>query len=551
MATDAAGVLIGTVEALSRRAPAIVASAARELGAIRLGLRFGDGSAAMLVAEHSRLIARPRRKGEAAEVEVYFDDRALARLFDGSGRPAAEALERSLDMRGEREDLLAAWRCFATLSQRASGLRAVQAIWMDYRAARGEPAWEPPPSRQAPPPRSGEAFWGACSWPALEWLDRRHPAGVELIARDEPVLAPARSLWDGRQSGSWQETPAIFDNDLEDMMARCRAIVVREMLDLLPEREPQAQLYDLMRDYLTREGKGLRILLVIATCLAFGGRMEDAVRAAAALEMFHNGFLVHDDIADESTHRRGRPTLHMLHGIGLAVNAGDAMHLFAVDLVLSNLASLGLARTLGLIHEILHMCRETVEGQAIELGWIYDNIVPPGDDDYGHMSTKKTGWYTCISPCRVGAVAAGVTDPEILDRFNEAFRLTGIAFQTQDDILNLVGETALYGKEALGDLLEGKRTIMMIHLFRNAPPATVARMREINAMPRLAKPQALAEEMLAAMRQAGSIDYGIRYADRLANEGVARFERDLAFLPENPGKAVLRQVANYVTTRPL
>ena len=129
-----------------------------------------------------------------------------------------------------------------------------------------------------------------------------------------------------------------------------------------------AELYDLMRDYVTREGKGLRPTLTIATCIALGGAMDDAVRAAGALELFHNGFLVHDDIADESTHRRGKPTLHITHGVGLAVNAGDAMNLFAVDLVLSNLPKLGLARTLGLIHEIMHMCRETVEGQAVELG---------------------------------------------------------------------------------------------------------------------------------------------------------------------------------------
>jgi geranylgeranyl diphosphate synthase type II len=167
------------------------------------------------------------------------------------------------------------------------------------------------------------------------------------------------------------------------------------------------------------------------------------------------------------------------------------------------------------------------------------------------MSTKKTGWYTCISPCRIGAVAAGVTDPALLDRFNESLRLTGIAFQIQDDILNLIGETALYGKEALGDLLEGKRTVMMIHLFREARRDVRTRMTEINALPRIQKDFALAEEMLAAMQKVGSIDYAIAHADRLANQGVRRFEADLSFIPETPGKAVLRQISNYVTTRAL
>ena len=167
------------------------------------------------------------------------------------------------------------------------------------------------------------------------------------------------------------------------------------------------------------------------------------------------------------------------------------------------------------------------------------------------MSTQKTGWYTCISPTRMGAVCAGVTSPALLDRFNETFRLIGIAFQIQDDALNLVGETERYGKEPLGDLLEGKRTVMMIHLFRSASPRVRRRMSAINALSREEKTFAHAEEMLAAMRKAGSIEYAIALADRLAHRGVRHFERDLDFIDNNEAKAVLRQIAHYVTTRSL
>jgi geranylgeranyl diphosphate synthase type II len=547
-----ADVLDSTIAALSKRAPAIIAAAARELGDVRLHLMFGDGSSSLMQARQSTLKLDPAglQTETASDVAVHFDDRALMLLFDAIQRPSDQALEQSLDMRGSREDLLAVWRCFRLLSQRASGLRVVQALWSDYRDARAG-SWQPGAMPTARPRKRGAAYWDDAAWPALDWLDKRHPAGVDLLERKEPVLAPARSLWNGRQAESWQAPEDVFDNDLLMTMEICKTRVVEEILRLIPAKPPQRDLYALMKDYVVREGKGLRPTLVIATCMALGGRMEDGVRAAAALEMFHNGFLVHDDIADESTHRRGLPTLHEAHGIGLAVNAGDAMHLFAVDMTLSNLGTIGLARTLGIIHEILHMCRETVEGQAIELGWIRRNFVPSRDADYSRMSTKKTGWYTCISPCRIGAVAAGVTEPALLDRFNESLRLTGIAFQIQDDILNLVGETALYGKEALGDLLEGKRTVMMIHLFREASRDVRARMTEINALPRIQKDFALAEEMLAAMQKVGSIDYAVAHADRLANEGVRRFEADLRFIPETPGKAVLRQISNYVTTRAL
>ena len=516
MIEAAADLLVATVETLGARAPAIAAAAAHELGDIHLGLHFGDGSHASLRREHSRLLAS-RERLETPVVEVRFDDRALKLLFDAQHRPADSVFQTSLDIRGSREDLLATWRCFSLLAQRASGLRAVQALWTAYRDLSPPERWSASPV-QAPAVRQvGAAFWGDVHWPALDYLNHRYPADVELFRDDvEPVLAPGRSLWDGREGLSWADHPALFDNDLDETMRRLKRRVVEEILKLVPKRQPGPELYDLMVDYVTREGKGLRPTLVIATCMALGGRAEEAVRAAAALEMFHNGFLVHDDIADESTHRRGKPTLHESHGVGLAVNAGDAMNLFAVDLVLPNLPELGLARTLGLIHEILHMCRETVEGQAVELGWIRRNFVPMRDADYSRMSTKKTGWYTCISPCRLGAVCAGETAPERLDRFNEAFRLIGIAFQIQDDVLNLIGDTALYGKEALGDLLEGKRTVMMIHLFRTADRPVRDRMSEINGLPRTAKTFDMALEMLDAMKRYGSIDHAIALADKLA-----------------------------------
>ncbi|WP_299964309.1 polyprenyl synthetase family protein [uncultured Roseobacter sp.] len=550
MSISGGDVLADTVAALSKRAPAIIAAAARELGEIRLHLVFGDGTASLMQARQSTLDVIPAQDEDVGDVEVHFDRRTLNLLFDAAQRPSEQALERSLDMRGTREDLLAVWRCFKLLSQRASGLRSVQAIWSAYRD-QTRALWSGA-AEQVPVTRArGAAYWDHAGWPALDWLDRRHPAQQEMLARDEPVLAPARSLWNGREAESWQATRDIFDNDLMVTMDRCKKLVVDDILSIIPKKPPQKDLYALMTDYVQREGKGLRPTLVIATCLALGGRLDDAVRAASALEMFHNGFLVHDDIADESTHRRGLPTLHEAHGIGLAVNTGDAMHLFAVDMALSNLATIGLARTLGIIHEILHMCRETVEGQAVELGWIRRNFVPSRDADYSRMSTKKTGWYTCMSPCRIGAVAAGVTEPALLDRLNEPLRLTGIAFQIQDDILNLIGETEVYGKEALGDLLEGKRTVMMIHLFRECDNATRKRMTEINALPRLEKPFDYALEMLAAMQKEDSIAYSIAHADRLANAGVKKFEADLKWIPETPGKAVLRQVSNYVTTRAL
>jgi geranylgeranyl diphosphate synthase, type II len=552
VAYSAAQLLVDTVDALSRRAPAIVAAAAHQLGAIVLSLHFGDGSHAELTAVHSRLLAEVRRS-EDPDVEAHFDNRSMNLLFDLERRPVDQVMPASLDVRGSREQTLAVWRTFQLLSQRASGLRAIQAMWKEYREQ--YPEWWGRPATKTVPGNGDPTFLPPRNvrWRALDFLDQRHPEDQDLVPETVggTINLEGRTLWDNQASESWWRFVGAGDADLMETMNRCKERVQEEIWQIIPKREPGPYLYDLMHTYPARGGKGLRPTLTLASCVAAGGRSEEAVRAAAAIELFHNGFLVHDDIADESTHRRGAETLHGSHGAGLAVNTGDGMNLLAVDTVLSNLDTLGLARTLALIHEVMHMCRETIEGQAVELGWIREGIVPAADEDYFYMSTKKTGWYTCISPCRMGAVSASVTDPALLDQFNEAFRLIGIAFQIQDDVLNLVGETELYGKEPLGDLLEGKRTIMMIHLFRTADEATRQRLYENIRRPRSEKVQADAEAILREMERFGSVEYGIDLADRLAHEGVRRFEEDLAFLPENEAKGVLRQIANYVTTRPL
>lgn len=551
----AADLFIETVKLLSDRAPAIVAVAAKQMGNIILQLHFGDNTHATLRARRSRLLAESGHD-DNAQVECYFDNRTLNLLFDLQKRPIDEIQEGSFDVRGGRDETLAVWRTFRLLAQRASGLRAVQEIWLSYRAqfpnqwgasvAEKPSQISPNGKTDFPPPR-------ATGWRALDYLDKRYPADAdyrERIVGDSVALQP-RNLWNGRTSNEWWQYSNMPDADLFETMERCKQRVRDELESIIPDSEPRAYLYDLIRDYPGRGGKGLRPTLTIATCVALGGRGEDAIRTAAAIELFHNAFLVHDDIADESTHRRSGETMHEMFGVGLAVNTGDAMNLLAVDTVLSNLDTVGLARTLGLIHEIIHMCRETLEGQAIELGWIRENAVPLHDEDYYNMSTKKTGWYTCISPCRIGAICAGETDPNLLNQLNETFRLIGIAFQIQDDALNLVGDTALYGKEALGDLLEGKRTVMLIHLFRAVDEKIRNRLLEILHLPRDQKTPADANEILRLMQQYGSIEYAIDLADRLAHDGVKHFENDLDFIPESEAKGVLRQIAHYVTTRNL
>ena len=157
----------------------------------------------------------------------------------------------------------------------------------------------------------------------------------------------------------------------------------------LPAREPRRYLYDLIADYPERGGKMMRPSLCIATARAFGARLEDALLTAVSIELLHNALLIHDDIQDESEERRGRPTLHMLHGVPLALNAGDMLSLMSLKPLIENRGLIGDHLTLRIIEETQRMAHECAEGQALELGWRRDNTSCLEDEDYLEMVLKN------------------------------------------------------------------------------------------------------------------------------------------------------------------
>ena len=192
----------------------------------------------------------------------------------------------------------------------------------------------------------------------------------------------------------------------------------------VPTREPQRHLYGLVKDFVDRSGKGLRPALCIATARALGGRDEDALPAAAGIEMLHNAFLVHDDIEDGSDSRRGAATMHRRAGMPIAVNTGDAMNALAMRFFRKSGEPLGPAAALRILDEVDHMLVETLEGQATELGWVRDNDLTVGTDDYLRLVLKKTAWYSFIHPMRIGALVANADDQN-LDRFDRFGFLLG------------------------------------------------------------------------------------------------------------------------------
>ncbi len=330
-----------------------------------------------------------------------------------------------------------------------------------------------------------------------------------------------------------------------DGLDNYRSLYRRDLFRALPRGEPTTYLYDIVADYPTRGGKGLRPSLCLAACGAFGGSTRLAVPLAIAFELLHNAFLIHDDIEDESELRRGQPTAHIKHGAALSLNAGDALMAMSLRPVLDAAPDLGAAMTLTLIGEIEHLLMETVEGQAMELGWREEHRIDLNEVDYLRMILKKTCWYTTIHPLRGGALIAGRPSDEVDGLLDFGISI-GSLFQLKDDILNVVGDEDQYGKEIGGDIYEGKRTLLLLHLLRSVDSAERDRIARFFSAPRSARSPADAEWIQTLMHERGSVEEAWSCATTLRQRAERLAWDAFGHLPDTSHRDFLLSMPAYL-----
>lgn len=334
---------------------------------------------------------------------------------------------------------------------------------------------------------------------------------------------------------------------LEQRLARYRSLTLERVASELP-RSDANYLWELVPIYSQRGGKGLRSALCLATCATLGAAPKEAVNTAAAIELLHNAFLIHDDVQDASEQRRGQPTLHRQYGLAVAINVGNAMNVLALGRLLDNHMLLGPHISTELIRDAQEMLHRTLEGQAIEVSWIRDNICDLEFSDYYQLCLKKTAWYTTIFPCRAGAwIATGDRrDARRLDRYGWYL---GLAFQIQDDLLNLTGQFERYGKEIAGDLLEGKRTLMLIHLLRSTQGREHKRLEDFLRTPRQARSIDETQWVLEQMTARGSLAFARSAARHLAGAALGEAIEALRDVPDSPDKGFLLELPLFIVGR--
>lgn len=335
---------------------------------------------------------------------------------------------------------------------------------------------------------------------------------------------------------------------MKSMLAEYGADTLKGIHQYIPDKEPRKYLYQLVSEYPNRGGKGFRPGLCIAACKAFGGEQEDAQNSAICLELLHNAFLIHDDVEDESFFRRNKPTLHSTNNNAIAINVGDAMQVLGLYPLFNNREKLGDKVAMKIFLEVQHMVTESVEGQAMELGWRKDNACDLKEEDYLRMILKKTCWYTCIHPIRIGAIIGtkGRVNPEKFDRLGY---FMGTSFQIQDDILNLIADEKKYGKEIGGDILEGKRTLMLIHLMENCNAQEHAEIKNFLSLPIRSRKSKEAAAILKLMHEYGSISYAKNTAQYLAGAALKEFYTIFSRLPDSKDKALIENIILYMINR--
>ena len=301
-------------------------------------------------------------------------------------------------------------------------------------------------------------------------------------------------------------------------------------------------LYSPLLKFSRNGGKRHRPLICFAACMAVGGDPQRAISSAAAIEHFHTAALIHDDIADEAELRRGEPCLYLTEGMGLAINMGD-LGLQLVNGTVVKDPLLEDSVKVRVLTELIDMTRRTIEGQALDIGWARDGRYDIAPEDYLIMATCKTAHYSGAVPLAIGAIVGGGTETQIEGLRNYGLD-TGLAFQIQDDLLNLIGKTESTKKGFRDDITEGKRTLVVVHSLSHLDG--VKRERLVELLSSHTKVEADLNEAVQIMEEAGSIDYARNYAENLTS--IAK-NRLIDMIAPSPSRDMLISMADWFVSR--
>jgi len=241
-------------------------------------------------------------------------------------------------------------------------------------------------------------------------------------------------------------------------------ILVNSAIDGLDFDKKPTRLYEPIRYILSMGGKRIRPVLCLTACELFGGDIQKAIPAALSLELFHNFTLLHDDIMDKAEKRRNMDCVHIKWNENVAILSGDAMQIMAFD-CLKTLPESVMRECIGLFNKT---AVEVCEGQQFDMDFEQQSDVT--EAEYMEMIRLKTGVLLAAS-LKLGAIIAKASPEEASLMYDFGIHV-GLAFQLQDDLLDVYGDTTKFGKKIGGDITTNKKTFLLIQALRKADMKT-------------------------------------------------------------------------------
>jgi geranylgeranyl diphosphate synthase type I len=298
-------------------------------------------------------------------------------------------------------------------------------------------------------------------------------------------------------------------------------------------------------DMLDRGGKRWRPALFLLICEALGKKAENCLDFSIIPEVIHNGTLVIDDIEDSSEMRRGKPCTHKIFQMDISINAGNAMYYLPLLPLMVQREKLSPEVQRDFYEVYVQEMINLSMGQAMDIAWHKGiaNADALGEDDYLQMCAYKTGTLARMA-AKMAAVLADAPKPlvEKLGRFAESI---GVAFQMQDDILDLTGQEFAKKKGGVGqDITEGKRSLMAIYTLKKANSKDKKRLVEILNMH--TSDQKLRDEAIALMQKYGAMEHVKQTAERMVMESWSETEK---LLPTPQAKEKLKAFAEFLIKR--
>ena len=310
--------------------------------------------------------------------------------------------------------------------------------------------------------------------------------------------------------------------------------------DQTDDADIEKYLYAPLAAFSANAGKRHRPLICMLAAQAVGGSFESARSAAAAIEHFQSAALIHDDIADNGELRRGKPCMYLTEGEGIAINCGDLALSLVTGAVLDDDALTDQVK-LRLLRELVDMTTRTIEGQALDLGWVRDKRFDLTVADYLSMATHKTAYYSGASPLACGAIIGGGSEEQIAAL--RSFGMdTGLAFQIQDDLLNLVGEKEARNKDFRTDITEGKRTLVAVKALEDRG----YRDELVDILESGSKDPEVLAHAVDIFEKTGAIDYARSYSFEL----TARAKKTLGAIDlDRHSKSLFMSMADFFVER--